>query len=350
MQGKNAAFGGVLLLTIIAVGTLVAISPAPVRQVGESGNLLSFGSYSQMQSFLKDSANNYQYNNYAQMGVSLAAGAAAPAATSTSTKDFTTTNVQVQGVDEPDFVKTDGTYLYVATGSNVSIILVSTPSSPHVVAKLHYDGQVQGLFISSGRLLVILGGTMSPYGAWSGLTSLILYDVSDPSAPQQMNVVSVRGNYVDSRLAGGYVYAILQQPSYLSQGNGTSFEPPAVIDGNTTVLVSPSSTFYDPVSKVPVAQYTIVLTLAMSDGSHTQEAVLTGWGSTIYATSSNIYLAFPDRMNYPMFGGVALPAVGAQMMPVRFWWGWGTNTTIFRTSVSGSQTQVAAQATIPGSV
>ena len=349
MQGKSAAFGGVLLLTIIAVGTMVAIAPSPVRQVGESGNLLSFGSYSQMQSFLKNSASNYQYN-YEQMGVSLAAGAAAPAATSTSAKDFTTTNVQVQGVDEPDLVKTDGTYLYVATGTNVTILLVNPASAPHVVAKLHFGGQVQGLFMSSGRLLVILGGISSPYGAWSGLTSLVLYDVSDPSAPHQMKVVSVRGNYVDSRLTGGFVYAILQQPSYLSQGNGTSFEPPAVIDGNTTVLVTPSSTFYDPVSKVPVAQYTIVLTLAMSDGSHTQEAVLTGWGSTIYATSSNIYLAFPDRMAYPVFGGVALPAVGAQMMPVRFWWGWGTNTTIFRISVMGSQTEVAAQATIPGSV
>ena len=34
--------------------------------------------------------------------------------------DFSETNIQVEGVDEPDFVKTDGTYLYIVQNSKIS--------------------------------------------------------------------------------------------------------------------------------------------------------------------------------------------------------------------------------------
>ncbi|UCC28619.1 MAG: beta-propeller domain-containing protein, partial [Candidatus Bathyarchaeota archaeon] len=41
--------------------------------------------------------------------------------------DFSTTNIQVAGVDEADIVKTDGEYLYVLTGGSLLIIKAYPP-------------------------------------------------------------------------------------------------------------------------------------------------------------------------------------------------------------------------------
>ena len=41
--------------------------------------------------------------------------------------DYSKTNIQVEGVDEADIVKTDGEYIYVASQNNLTIIKAYTP-------------------------------------------------------------------------------------------------------------------------------------------------------------------------------------------------------------------------------
>ncbi len=365
MQSNTRVFGSFVILAILAVAAVVTLAPVPKTQVGQNGNLLAFNSYGQMRSFVSQASTNYQ--SMFSTGVRDAAfafGAAAPSH-ATSTSGFTTTNIQVEGVDEPDLVKTDGTFLYVASGSNVSVILTHPAGSPTVVSTLRYGGQSQvlGLFISRDRLVVVVTGSTITNYTWTQTTSLVLYDVSDPSRPVEIKALSVDGNYIDSRMTNGFVYAILQQASYLPLGDGSySFAEPQLKDGKTEVLIEAADTYYNPRSLVPMGQYTIIITMSLADGSHTQQAILSGWGSTVYATSSNIYLAFPDRMNYPIYrmafaGGVAagdaaiaFPGIRADLMPPIFWWGWGTNTTIFKVGITGDHTNVTAQGTIPGTV
>ena len=353
MHEKDKVFGGFVVFTILAVAAIVALAPVPSTQVGMVGNLQAFDSYAQMRSFVSQASNNYQYRLSTTSDAAFAAGALAPAH-ATSTSSFTTTNVQVEGVDEPDSVKTDGTYLYVANGDNVSVILTQPADKPTTVSTLRYGGQVLGLFLARDRLIVIETGNTVTNDIWSQTTSVLVYDVTDPSNPTILKVLSVDGSYVDSRLTNGYVYAIMQQSSYLPSGNGNyTFAPPQVIDEKTPVPIPASDTYYNPKSLVPLGQYTIVLTINVQDGSHTQEAILTGWGSTIYASNSNIYLTFPDRVSYPIryaTGGVALPGVSVALMPPIFWWGWGTNTTVFKVAISGDHTNVTAQGTIPGTI
>ena len=352
MHEKDRVFGGFVVLTILAVAAVVALAPVPSTQLGTNGNLLAFNSYSQMKQVVSQTSNSPQYKLSMVSEDAFAAGALAPSA-ATSTSSFTTTNVQVEGVEEPDFVKTDGTYLYVAHGSNVSIILTHQTGGPTTVSVLRFEGQVLGLLLSDSRLIVIESGNSNRSHWWTQSTSLIVYDVSDPANPAEVRVVSVEGSYIDSRLTGGYLYAVLQQPSFLPLDNGTyAFAPPQLKDGKTVVPIAADDTYYNPKSLVPMGQYTIILTMSVQDGSHTQKAVLTGWGSTVYATSSSIYLAFPDRMSYPMLGGVgiALPGLAPAIRPAIFWWGWGTNTTIFKVAITGDHTDVTAQGTIPGTV
>ncbi len=274
------------------------------------------------------------------------------AALTSSATSFTTTNIQVEGVDEPDVVKTDGTYLYVASGSSVFVILASPADKPSIVSRLDYKGQVLGIFISLNRLVVIENGPInSPSRFYTQTVNFLLYDMSTSAKPALLKSISVEGSYVNSRLTNGYVYAIIQQPTVQPDQNGNLTVMPAnVVDGNVSETIPASGVYYNPNSAASFGMYTIILSLNVGDGSHSETAVLTGWGSTIYASTSNIYLAFSDSLRYPILGGIARPGIGAPVIGMPFWRGYGTNTTVFRIAFSAGQTQVASEGMIPGTV
>ncbi|MEA2424325.1 MAG: hypothetical protein QOH13_735, partial [Thermoleophilaceae bacterium] len=88
--------------------------------------------------------------------------ATAPQAESTPTagggagQDFSTTNVQEAGVDEPDTVKTDGKTVFVA--SNGRLFAVDARSNPpKLLGSIALDGYGQELLLDGDRLLVLSG-------------------------------------------------------------------------------------------------------------------------------------------------------------------------------------------------
>lgn len=352
MQRRDKGFLSLLMLTVLVLAAFAAIAPYPQRQIGLSGSLLNFESYDQMKSFASQNQDSYQRSIVTYMPeYNIAATSLSSPSASTS---YTTTNIQVEGVDEADMVKTDGSYLYVASGTTVSVIHAGSLDATALVAKLKFDGTVLGLFVAQGRLVVLETDQQimnSTYAWYSPVVNFILYDDTNASFPILLNTVSLNGTYVDSRLAGGFVYAVVQQPTYVYvSGGNSSFVAPSITDGKTTTKIDPADVYYNPSSTSSFGQYTIILSLSITDGSHTQEAVMTGWGSTVYASSSNIYLAFPDFYAYPMMGVMPL-ATGTVFGTSLFWRGFGGNTTIFRVALTGAgQTQVQAEGMIPGTV
>src|SRR5712692_7194337 len=127
----------------------------------------SFSSYVQLQDFMAANARSAQ--QYSRRGtwfgqppmafggdVKTLATFAATSAAAQSTPTFTGTNVQVQGVDEPDRVKTDGTHLFVSTNDAVTIINAYPPNSTRVISNIKFpNAQILGLEITQDRLLVI---------------------------------------------------------------------------------------------------------------------------------------------------------------------------------------------------
>ena len=63
-----------------------------------------------------------------------------------SRTDYSQTNIQVAGVDEGDLVKTDGRYLYLGHGPEVTIIDVQSAADMRVLSRLGNEG-------SSGRVV-----------------------------------------------------------------------------------------------------------------------------------------------------------------------------------------------------
>ncbi len=143
LRDSNHRGGGWDSSTILFIAGGSIPSGSSTANVVAQG-LDSFRSYSQLQDFMAANAKSaQQYNRQGTWlggplkafgGMTATATFAANVATPSgpATPTFTGTNVQVQGVDEPDRVKTDGTHLFVSTGNAVD-------DHKRLPAQLHVD-------------------------------------------------------------------------------------------------------------------------------------------------------------------------------------------------------------------
>jgi hypothetical protein len=145
----------------------------------------------------------------------------APSAGGGGGQDFSTTNVQEAGVDEPDAVKTDGKRVFVA--SNGRLYAVDARSdTPKLLGSIPLDGYNQQLLLDGDKLLVLAGSPIlyaldvaapnrpapaarsaifPPYPG-SQTATLSLVDVSDPAAMKVVKTMTVDGGYLSARLTG----------------------------------------------------------------------------------------------------------------------------------------------------
>jgi inhibitor of cysteine peptidase len=390
MQTGSKVGGGNRAITIFLVAILVVsaafavYSILPARMVQPGGSpakattqgLSSFRSYSQLQDFIAANAKSaQQYDRYGGGGFiggpvmfaggvngGLVAGVAAPgaeavqssiAASSPTSPSFTGTNVQVQGVDELDIVKTDGTHLFVATNGSssnspsgsVTIMDAYPPNSTAVLSVVSIPGaQVLGIEVAQDRLLVIdQRYTNTTY------VGLLLYNTSALSSPKLMENETIAGTYVAARLAQGYLYAIVQQPSYRfdNQGDATGVMPYMTSNGETSAL-SPSSVYYTP-NNSQIGDYTMIVSVGMASGAESALSVLTGPSSTVYVSTSDIYVVYSNYREYAnadnipgdVFSGGVITSTSA---------GQEQNSTVFRASYSNGAVAVRAVGSVPGNV
>jgi uncharacterized secreted protein with C-terminal beta-propeller domain len=370
-QRREAAVFVVAVLGIAAIIAVFAnVAPRTITPGGSVANaapqgLSTFQGDSQLQQFIAANAKSaQQYNRWgvgfggpifwngvkgvfpAQFGGVATMTALATAASSVnSVPSFTGTNVQVQGVDEPDRVKTDGNHLFVSTQNSVAIINAHPPNSTAVLAKLSYpDAHVLGLEIAQDRLMV--------FGQKDGANQsveLVLYDVSDLSSPKMMANATIPGAYAAARLADGFVYAVIQQPSYVfnGQGNATAIIPRASWNGIDAQI--PASSVYYAGNVAQISYYTVIPSISMATGSESVKTVLTGPSATVYVSTSNIYVAYtnyPDLYSTHGILGDAYSGGVVSMSDVQQ----AQNSSILRAAYSGGVVTVGAAGVVPGSV
>jgi hypothetical protein len=143
---------------------------------------------------------------------------AAPQDSAGAGQDFSGTNNQEAGVDEPDTVKTDGNTIYTVE-NGVLYALDARSDPPKLLDSLKLDGDGQQLLLAGNRLLVTAGSPIvyaveplvSPGvraaavalpGPFTQQSTLTLVDVSQPTALKVLNTMSVNGGYLDARMTG----------------------------------------------------------------------------------------------------------------------------------------------------
>ncbi|MEP9384767.1 beta-propeller domain-containing protein [Nocardioides cheoyonin] len=141
------------------------------------------------------------------------AATASPLETTRQTASSTGTNVQEQGVDEPDAVKTDGTTLVRLRGDE---LLVYDLSGTRVkrLGSVALPGLEDGELLLTGDTVVALGtdATAPRYPAADGPrrgTRVLTVSLSDPAEPTITDDVSYRSRLLSARQHGSTVRLVM---------------------------------------------------------------------------------------------------------------------------------------------
>ncbi len=153
-------------------------------------------------------------------GGSMESAASAPAAPQRGT-DFSGTNNQEESVDEPDIVKTDGSFVYTVAGNKLHAVDVRDGATT-LVSSLDLPVNAYGAeMLVSGKRAVLMWTAFVPYDTPDGPrpvasaasspafygggrqeTVLAEVDISDPAAMKLVRTMTVDGRLVSSRLNG----------------------------------------------------------------------------------------------------------------------------------------------------
>jgi uncharacterized secreted protein with C-terminal beta-propeller domain len=141
--------------------------------------------------------------------------------------DYTPTNVQEQGVDEADVVKTDGDYFYIAGRDKVLMVTAQPPMQK--VGEVTVSGRVSALYIYKELLVVLYTPSNGAGKQWcqanprddlmmgipcwipvEAKVGLSVYNLSDISNPEFIIKTEVEGYQVSSRLVGNRLHIVHQ--------------------------------------------------------------------------------------------------------------------------------------------
>lgn len=327
---KRAGLYGItaVLLAVILVSLCYNLGYMPSLPSAQA-LLKTFSSYNELVDFVKTKSQTqgvFPFYGPEDMRLEVFSGQfLADANAQTFKVEYSTTNVQVAGVDEADTVKTDGQYIYVIAGNNVTILKAFPPGEASVVSKIVFnDTHPVGIFVSGDRL-VVLGSEYStfqePYyirGYWDVKTVANVYDISDRSMPQLRRTFAMNGSYFNSRLIGKYVYFVISEPVYLLNDTVTL---PIIYSNNAAKDMSPSEIHYTDVSDNYFA-FTTFVSLNMQDTTEEPSymSLMLGGTSNMYVSLDNIYVTFRQ----------------------------GSDTSIYRIHIEDSNMTCEAQGNVPG--
>lgn len=114
------------------------------------------------------------------------------------------TNVQVEGIDEEDLVKTDGKYIYYLSEGRINII-ETNQGKMNLAAHIKNDDKnfvPQSLYIDQHRLIVI----GNSFGQKSENTKCVVYNVKDKKNITIERTIEQEGYYFNSRKKGSKLY------------------------------------------------------------------------------------------------------------------------------------------------
>lgn len=240
--------------------------------------------------------------------------------------DPTSTNVQVEGVDEGDMVKASGDHLYVL--ANQRLVTFSTAGGGiEELGSIHLGSDFGGgeMLLHGDRLAIVNMGwdvrpladtaiDIAPMG--SGFTRVTLIDVSDPGDPSMIGRLTFDGSVVTTRMVEGHLRVVVEaHPVGLAwsypEGSGLRAEreaternreivrnstienwlPYYVSDGEDEGLLLACEDVLVPPEPSGVGTLSI-LDFDLESGIETWEAAsVVASGSTVYANIERTYVA-----------------------------------------------------------
>lgn len=324
----------VLGRTVSYYNRVIAVSDRPIdlksetKLVGEVqskiGEAVKASSKAELERVLASAASTPEYTqiNAKQLitdGADMKAKGEAVSDSSSENSSYSTTNVQVDGIDEADIVKTDGKYIYIGGNNVVRIVGADSGKLSDTTAiRLASNKNVNEIYVADGKL-VILGtkweeshnsvnnpqpimeekavttdkaSTLGfdkriypPYYNQKSFSFIDVYDISNPARPVYLKGHEMEGSYQSSRKNGDIVYMVTNTSTW---GDVLPLMRDTVSGSKETemklgdVMIMP---------RHPASGYIIVSAMNVDDGEKTEVEAITAYGSTMYMNDSSLYLA-----------------------------------------------------------
>jgi len=309
-QPKRINFNAIIAIAlslVLALGvTLIAKNPAPINQyVGESTlmeNLTydtiynSINKYMQKQSY--DSFIDIMDDGFAYLTGGLArdeaaTGTAEPSAgqdngTVNLKGESSTTNNQVQGVDEADLVKNDGRYIY-SIKDGFLVVTDSNNGNPKLVTKksLTTGGEtVTGLYVNGNRLAVIIESYRFS-GSYAPNVKIAVLDITDKENIKVIKEINQNGYYNSSRMIGDTVYLLSNHyvRDNIDRDKAETYVP--CVD-NAAIRETDICVIEDFESP----SYLVVSSVDMEKGQIIDNTAILGGAQNVYCNNENLFYTF----------------------------------------------------------
>lgn len=326
-----------MLLTMTVLGAC-NLSNTPSSTVATK--LMKYDSYKALQDVIDKNIKEANLSGRVYDGMKNTTQEAAQDTTGNgSLRDYSKTNLQVEGVDEADIVKTDGKYLYIIANGRFIIVDAKDPANMKITSQIQYlyvnepakntvtpiemlldetnnritlisysydDRQTKAMLteaaknpssdtkpgVATGSKDIMIAPDYFYYGQQNVLAQVI--DLTDITKPAIVREFSQEGNYISSRRIDEFVYIITNKYIYTyADTTNKDFYIPATKDslasGDWAMLP------IDSISVVPNQIDSSFLVLSSLNtkalSSPTQSKAILGAGQNVYASPTNIYIA-----------------------------------------------------------
>ncbi len=322
-------------------------------------------------------------------------------------KDYSQTNIQVEGVDEADIIKTDGRYLYLIANSRLYVIDAADPAQLEVVFEHKINPYTEKektivtetpaelfLDIDNQRLVLIVTGSVQeryipepeetkpsetepsetkpeepdtsegassegsapdesttesagvaadrsiwyPYYNARSYTSVRIYDISNPEAPDLVRQFTQDGGYSTSRKVGPSLYVVSNRYQYrIYEARAEDLKPEEVFPSTCIDPLAGTWTALEPdrITILPdgdLSNQTIMSAFDITDdASEPDLRSLLGSSGQVYASAGYLYIAAwqviwgGKENSYPTY-----------------------NTEIYRFKLAGAALSEAGKGSVPG--
>lgn len=255
-------------------------------------------------------ANGVQYGMMAE-GEAEESSDMAGAAEGSSAKssDVSTTNNQVEGVDEADTVKLNEDYIYMVSEQTVSIFDVRDPDNMVQAGNITFGGEryPMQLFLTDDYLVVLNqnyshqgqpvlrsdeGYKWAPY---DGLSVASIYSLEDPTNPKLVREVGAEGHLAHARLTDNTIYFVSSLYSRMwafEENDEVELRP---FNYDSEKGEDPEAIDYDKITILPdtlAGGYTLISAISLDDLNESQLSTEGYLGSSeqFYMSTESLYL------------------------------------------------------------
>ena len=344
--------------------TIAKAAEEQLPVVGSRENLRKLLEEAEKQDYYLD------YGIYRKSGITaLDSATAAPASaeaegaanSNKAKQEYSTTNVQVEGVDEADIVKTDGKYLYQVNNNRIVVAEIYPSDKMNIknIIELEKENVHPMELYLDDKHLVLIGTSNNAIPVYKSkqntiynneTVKLMAYDITDKSYIKKVREIELEGSYLSSRKIGSKLYLISNKyiNYYRIMEDAGVNDTPSYRD--TAIKDEFINIDYGKIEYFPESVEPNYMIVAGIDFDLPKEGVnvstYLGSGESIYASTQNLYVAV-TRYNIINRDPIIYDSAAPKKVKVKEV---DRETVIYRFALNNGKLDYTGKGSVPGSI